>query len=198
MKKLNRKTRRLHIRPMEAEDFIAWRTAHLGMSKSRNTWDLGAKPEKDLTLTQFKKILSEQAEQRKKNTFYSLGVFDSAGSLIGGVSIMEVIRGISHTAYLGYRIFNNYWGLGYGKEAVQAVIDIGFRDIKLHRIEAGIEPRNSRSIRLAKALGMRREGLKKRAIFLRNQWVDLLMYTLTCEDIGLKFRTSNLRIKSRS
>lgn len=46
------------------------------------------------------------------------------------------------------------------------MIDIGFKDIKLHRIEAGIEPGNKRSIALAKSLKMRREGLKKRPFSL--------------------------------
>ncbi len=198
MKYLNRKTKQLHIRPLQLKDFGSWKYANLAMNPCMNKWDHGAKPEKDLTKDQFKKLLLGQSERRKLDTFYDLGVFDREGHLVGNVSVMEVARGISQTAFLGYRIYNNYWRKGYGKEAVQAMIDIGFKDIKLHRIEAGIEPGNIRSIRLAKSLGMRREGLKKRAIFLRSGWVDLLMYTLTSEDFGLKFKTSNLRIKPRS
>ncbi len=167
------------------------------MNPCMNKWDHGGKPEKDLTKAQFKKLVSDQSKRRKLDTFYDLGVFDRTGHLVGNVSLMEVSRGISQTAFLGYRIYNNYWRMGYGKEAVLAMIDIGFKDLRLHRIEAGIEPGNIRSIRLAKSLGMRREGLKKRAIFLRSQWVDLLMYTLTSEDFGLKFKVSNLRKKPR-
>jgi len=198
MKYLIRKSRRLHIRPLELTDFDSWKAAQLKVSKPRNAWDRGPKPLQELTKDQFKKILAGQRKRRKADTFYDLAVFDAKGSLVGGVSVMEVTRGISHTAFLGYTIFNNYWRLGYGKEAVRAMIDIGFKDIKLHRIEAGIEPGNIRSIRLAKSLGMRREGLKKRAIFLRNHWVDLLVYTLTSEDWGIKFDTSKLKYKSRS
>lgn len=163
------------------------------MAKSQNIWDLGPKGETELTKVHFKKLLSSRLKLRKRDNHYSLGVFDKNGALVGGVSIMEVARGISQTAFLGYMIFNNYWGMGYGKEAVKAMIDIGFDDIKLHRIEAGIEPGNIRSIKLAKTLGMRREGLKKRAIFLRNQWVNLLMFTLTCEDVKKKFDTTTLK-----
>ena len=72
-----------------------------------------------------------------------------------------------------------------------------FKDIKLHRIEAGVEPGNRRSIRLAKSLGMRREGLKKRAIFLRGEWRDLLMFTLTSEDLGIKFNSKTALMKPR-
>lgn len=163
------------------------------MSAAKNTWDLAGRDKTLLTKREFKKVLASQSQRRKDDTFYSLGVFDASGALVGAVSLMEVARGVSHSAYLGYRIFNTHWSLGYGKEAVQAVLDIGFKDLKLHRIEAGIEPRNIRSIKLARTLGMRHEGKKKRAIFLRNQWVDLLIYSLTTEDLGLKFDTTNLK-----
>jgi [ribosomal protein S5]-alanine N-acetyltransferase len=192
MKDLNRKTKRLQIRVMNIRDFRAWRDAHLRMSSPKNLWDFGSKPLKELTLTKFKKVLLDQKKRRETDSFYDLAVFHINGNLIGGVSIMEVVRGISQTAFLGYRIYNNFWRLGYGLEAVKAMIEIGFDDIKLHRIEAGIEPGNSRSIKLARSLGMRREGLKKRAIFIRNRWVDLTMYTLTSEDVGRKFDTSRL------
>ncbi|MFZ4402477.1 MAG: GNAT family N-acetyltransferase [Pseudobdellovibrionaceae bacterium] len=198
MKNLNRTTKHLSIRPLKIEDFDSWKNAHLKMSSPKNSWDHGPKPASELTKINFKNIIKPQKERRTKDTFYDLGVFDKNGSLVGAVSVMEVVRGISHTAFLGYRIFNNYWRLGYGKEAVSAMLDIGFNEIKLHRIEAGIEPGNIRSIKLAKTLGMRREGLKKRAIFLRNHWVDLIMYTLTSEDMSIKFQASNLTIKPRS
>ncbi len=182
---------------MVAKDFDVWKTAHLGVNSPKNKWDRGPQPAKELTRAKFKKLLSDQKKRRDADTYYDLGVFDSKGNLVGFASVMEVVRGISHAAYLGYRIFNSYWRLGYGKEAAKAMIDIAFRDIKVHRLEAGIEPGNIRSIGLAKSLGMRREGLKKRAVFLRGEWVDLTMYTLTSEDLGLKFNTIGVKFKRR-
>ncbi len=198
MKYLARKTRQLELRCLTLKDYNCWKQAQLKMKKSQNTWDASSRTSDSLTKTEFKKIIQGQIERRNKDTFYDLGVFDKTGVLIGGVSIMEVSRGISQTAYLGYRIFNNYWGKGYGKEAVRAMIEIAFEDIKLHRIEAGIEPSNKRSLKLARSLGMRREGLKKRVLFLRNTWVDLIMFTLTSEDLNLKYPTKNLKWKPRS
>lgn len=124
-----------------------------------------------------------------------MGIFEKTGALVGGVSLMEVTRGISQSAYLGYRIFNNHWGQGYAKESVRVMIDIGFKKLKLHRIEAGIEPKNLRSRRLAKSLGLRREGIKKRALFFRGSWIDLVMFTVTSEDLGLRYNPKNLEVK---
>ena len=80
----------------------------------------------------------------------------------------------------------------FHREAVRAAIDIAFHDLKLHRVEAGVEPRNRRSILLARSLGLRKEGLKKRAVQLRaNTWVDLVVYAATSEDFGSKWRGSS-------
>ena len=193
MKYLQRKTKQLLIRPFATKDYNAWKQAYLHIARSKNKWDHGPKPEAELTRTIFGQFLKGRNHMRKNDKFYDLAIFNKKRALVGVVAAMDVSRGISQTAFLGYRIFNNYWRMGYGKEAVRALLDIGFKDIKLHRIEAGIEPGNIRSIKLAKSLGMRREGLKKRAIFLKNRWVDLIMYTLTTEDVGIKFDTSRLR-----
>lgn len=197
MQTLTRKTRRLVIRPLEAKDYEAWKEAYLRMGKPQNNWDLGPRSPDALKKSDYKGILKAQVDKRKRDYFYDLAVFDKKGALIGGVSLMDVSRAISQTCFLGYRIFNAYWGKGYAKEAVKATLDIGFDDLKLHRIEAGIEPNNKRSLKLAKSLKMRREGVKKRALFLRNKWVDLVMYTLTCEDVGRKYDTKSLVAKRR-
>jgi ribosomal-protein-alanine N-acetyltransferase len=77
----------------------------------------------------------------------------------------------------------------------QAVIKLGFTKMKLHRIEAGVEPTNLRSIRLARSLKMRKEGLKKRALFLGGKWIDIVIYALTTEDVKMKFRGGFKRAK---
>lgn len=195
-KYLRRQTRRLEIRPLTSADFEAWQAAYLKSARPKNKWDMIEHAASDLTIANFKKKLRHFEKQQKRDYFYHFGFFSRQGDLIGMGSLMEVSRGISQTAFLGYRIFNPYWGQGFAKEAVRAVIDIGFKDVKLHRIEAGVEPKNRRSVALAKSLGMRREGLKKRAVFLRKMWVDLIIFTLTTEDLGRGYSTTALRKRS--
>ena len=197
--KLERIGKQVIVRPYKKSDYQAWKTAYLSiLPKQKNAWDITAqRDESKLKRSDFEKILASQKMNRNDDYFFDFGIFLKDGTLIGGVSIMDISRQVFQNAYLGYRIFNNYWGKGYGKEGVRLGIDIAFKDLKLHRIEAGIEPNNRRSLNLAKSLKMRREGVKKRALFLRNKWVDLVMYTLTSEDVGRKFNTNSLVLKRR-
>jgi ribosomal-protein-alanine N-acetyltransferase len=190
-KRMARRTRRLMIRPIAAGDFVAWRDAHRSAQPSRNAWDRGRRPESELTRDRFREFLTSQRANRKSEQFYDLSVFlASTGERVGSVGIMNVVRGVSQSAFLGYTIFNRHWGKGYGREAVSAAFDVAFTDLGLHRLEAGVEPGNLRSIRLARSLGMRKEGKKLRCIRQRGGWRDLLIYSLTCEDLGVQFRGS--------
>ncbi|MGE3758715.1 MAG: GNAT family N-acetyltransferase [Pseudobdellovibrionaceae bacterium] len=139
----------------------------------KNKWDLGPRVAANLTERSFKKLIKQQGRHREDDIFYTFGVFLKNGELIGDVGLMDVSRRISQSAFLGYRIYNPYWGYGYAKKAVCMAIDIGFRDVRLHRLEAGIEPENRRSIALAKSLKMRREGLKKEPFTCaKNGWTS--------------------------
>lgn len=68
------------------------------------------------------------------------------------------------------------------------MFDVAFNTLELHRVEAGIEPHNKRSIALVKSLNMRREGLSKRRLFYQDAWVDMVIYAITVEDLGLEAR----------
>ena len=61
---------------------------------------------------------------------------------MGFCSLMDISRAVFQNAYLGYGVLSPYWGQGYGKEIVRAVMDIGFKELGIHRLEAGIEDGN--------------------------------------------------------
>jgi len=185
---LVRKTKRLIIRPLKASDYSQWKISNTTMLPPQNTWDHKNRALEEVTRIRFRKVLSHQMKMRKQDYFFDLGVFEkSSGALIGTVALMNVLRGASQSAFLGYRIHNRYWNRGYGKEAVLAAMEIGFVDLKLHRLEAGVEPPNRRSILLSRSLGFRKEGLKRGMVYLREKWQDLIIYAITCEELGIKW-----------
>lgn len=135
----------------------------------------------------FRKIMRRHERMAKQDRCYVYGAFDKkTGTLIGVVDIFVIVRDHYQMGNLGYQIHNRYWGKGYGKEATYAALKIGFRDLKLNRLEAAINLDNPRSVGLAKSIGMRREGIKRRYIYENEEWTDQITFIANPEDIGMK------------
>lgn len=185
--KFQKKTKRLVLRPFQLSDYEEWKQTFLQLPPAKNEWDREPKSLSEVSRIRFKKILGAQKKNRKNDYFYDLVAFErGSGKIVGFTSLMDISRAVFQNAYLGYAILSPYWGQGYGKEMIKATCEIAFKVCKLHRVEAGIDPRNTRSIRLAKSLGMRREGLSKRRLYLEGEWKDMAIYALTAEELGIK------------
>jgi ribosomal-protein-alanine N-acetyltransferase len=94
------------------------------------------------------------------------------GALVGIVTISNVVMGAFRSAYTGYYAFAPHAGHGYLREGLQAAVDHAFRTMKLHRLEANIQPGNRASIALAKACGFRKEGFSPRYLKIGGRWRD--------------------------
>ncbi|MDO9182370.1 MAG: GNAT family protein [Bacteriovorax sp.] len=177
------KTKRLIIRPLNETDYEMWKDAYISMLPPQNKWDQANSKPTSLKKSDFKKILTANKKNRKNESNVDYAIIDrKSKKYIGRVGFMSFIRSITQSAFLGYSLFNNHWGKGYAEEAVGAAIEIAFTKHKLHRVQAGIEADNKRSLRLAKKLKMRREGVAKNVVKLRGEWRDLVQFALTCED----------------
>lgn len=102
--------------------------------------------------------------------------------LIGRVAITSVSRGVFQNAYLGYFIDQAQNGNGYATAAVRSVVHKAFGELNLHRIQAGVMPRNERSIRVLEKAGFRREGLAQRYLKINGHWEDHVLFAITAED----------------
>jgi ribosomal-protein-alanine N-acetyltransferase len=92
--------------------------------------------------------------------------------LVGVVNISEIVRGPFQSAYLGYYAFAPLAGSGLMRAGLAKVIRHAFAKMNLHRLEANIQPGNTRSIKLVKSLGFRREGFSPRYLKIGGRWRD--------------------------
>lgn len=183
MKTLFKKSTRLTLRPLAPFDHINWQQAYTNMHAALNRWDESPWRDSELTEKKFKTLLKEQQKMAQLDQAYHFGVFlNDDGQLIGFVDLMNVSRGAFQNAYIGYRIFNPYWGYGFAQEAIQLAHEIAFKKLKLHRLEAGIAPDNKASIKVAKKCGYRKEGLSKKRLLVHKKWEDMLIFAQTIED----------------
>ena len=92
--------------------------------------------------------------------------------LAGVVELRDIFYGDFKNAYLIYYAFQAHQRQGLMKQAVQQVIAIAFNRLKLHRLEANIQPDNLASIALVRACGFNKEGLSPRFLKKNGQWRD--------------------------
>jgi RimJ/RimL family protein N-acetyltransferase len=79
---------------------------------------------------------------------------------------------------VGFLLRREVWGRGLGTEAVAALVAHGFGARGLQRIEADVDPRNERSIRLLERLGFRETGRAANTIEIGGVWCDSIYLEL--------------------
>ena len=77
-----------------------------------------------------------------------------------------------------YSLIPEFWNKGFATEAVQAILKHGFETLNLHRIEAGVATQNLNSIKLLEKVDMTGEGLHRKILPIRREWVDNYSYAI--------------------
>jgi ribosomal-protein-alanine N-acetyltransferase len=85
-------------------------------------------------------------------------------------------------AEMGYDLLKEYWGQGYMSEAVRGMINYGFDQLGLIRIEATVDPENKASVRVLERTGFQLEGTMRKRYFYKDKWHDELFFGLVKEE----------------
>jgi ribosomal-protein-alanine N-acetyltransferase len=103
-------------------------------------------------------------------------------AIIGFFNLSQIVRRSLQSAYLGYAVGKRYAGHGYMREGIELVLRHAFLDLKLHRIEANIQPGNLASIALAQGAGFQREGFSPRYLKIGGRWRDHERWAVLADD----------------
>ena len=95
-----------------------------------------------------------------------------SGQLVGCVNLSHVVMGTLCSGYLGYFAFAGHQGQGLLAEGLRAVLRHAFGPLKLHRVEANIQPGNAASMALVQACGFSREGYSPAYLKINGRWRD--------------------------
>jgi [ribosomal protein S5]-alanine N-acetyltransferase len=104
------------------------------------------------------------------------------GAILGSISLSQIFRGNFQSAYLGYQIGAEFAQQGFATEAVALILRYAFAELKLHRLEANIQPGNVASIALVKRAGFMKEGFSRRYLKICGRWRDHERWTIIAED----------------
>jgi ribosomal-protein-alanine N-acetyltransferase len=103
-------------------------------------------------------------------------------AILGAVNLSEIVRGVFQNAYLGYWIGAPFVRRGYMREGLALALEHAFSALRLHRLEANIQPANTASIGLVESLGFRREGFSPRYLKIGGRWRDHERWAILSEE----------------
>ena len=111
-------------------------------------------------------------------TLFQWGIAERESDAVVGTCTLANLSGEHRRASLGYALARSAWGRGYAAAALPAFLAFGFSELGLHRIEADVDPRNTRSIRSLERLGFIKEGYLREHYFLDGEIQDAVLYGL--------------------
>ena len=108
---------------------------------------------------------------------FTVRTIDDPGRHIGNVSLWTT-SSQNAIGEVGYWIRSDETGKGYGAEATTRAIQIGFEEMRLHKVQLRIAVGNVRSERIARALGFAFEGTLRDEVKVSDEWLDHTVWSL--------------------
>lgn len=113
---------------------------------------------------------------------YMWKIIEKSSRSFIGVCGMTLSRDKFRTGEIYYKLRPSSWGKGYATEVAKTLIKAGFEDFGLHRVEAGVATPNAASIRVLEKAGMTREGVRRKILPIRGEWMDNYHYAIVEDD----------------
>lgn len=174
-------TERLHLRKITAEDVVHY-FIRLGSSEEVTRYML-FQPHRDISEAEAG-IQKALRRYETKESYRWVIALKETDELIGVIDLLG-FHAETKSCSFAYMLGRDFWGKGYGTEALRAVFDFGFSKMELERIEADHMAENGASGAVMRNVGMTRQcvvpgkyeknGIRHDAIgyvITRQQWLD--------------------------
>ncbi|MEY3925774.1 MAG: hypothetical protein RIQ63_1125 [Actinomycetota bacterium] len=159
--------RRILIRPLVPTDFEAWSDVRMRNGEWLTKWEPLShphSPDPSRSRDAFTNRCASRDRERQAGNAYAMGIF--VGNSFAGEIWIDRSRA----------------GNAYMSEAVVVMAKFAFEELRLHRIEICIIPRNTNSLRVVEKIGIRNEGLAERFLEINGEWEDHYRFGLTTEE----------------
>jgi ribosomal-protein-alanine N-acetyltransferase len=172
------------LRPLASHDFSAWREVRVRNEDWLGPWEpfrSPALPNLARNRSAFEARCDVRNRERSTDQAHPFGVFIDQ-QFAGEVNINNGARGALQSASIGYWIDRARAGHGYIAESVVVLTRFAFEQLRLHRLEVCIVPRNTNSRRVMEKLRFRNEGVAERYLEIAGTWEDHVRYAITIEE----------------
>jgi [ribosomal protein S5]-alanine N-acetyltransferase len=163
-------------------DYAAWAELRAMSRQHLTVWEPQWSRD-ELTRSAFRRRLRQYQRELREDQGYAFLIFRHAdATLLGGLSVSNVRRGVAQAASIGYWIGAPYVGRGHMTDAVKAMLPFAFGTLGLHRLEAACLPHNLPSTRVLEKAGFKREGMARRYLKINGVWQDHDLFALLQDD----------------
>ncbi len=163
-------------------DYLAWAELRALSRQHLTVWEPQWSRD-ELTRSAYRRRLRQYQREMRDDQGHAFFVFRKGdATLVGGLTLSNIKRGVAQSASIGYWMGLPYVGNGHMTDAVAAIIPFAFGTLGLHRLEAACLPHNGPSSRVLEKTGFRREGTARRYLKIDGIWQDHDLYALLDED----------------
>lgn len=147
----------------------------------------------DNRVTQFYNVvtLANEEEGQKFIDWFRNRFTDKAGirwgislkghdNIIGTIGFNNFTK--RHRANIGYDLQADFWNKGYLTEALKTVIEFGFKQLDINRIEAEVMQGNVASEKILTKTGFKNEGVLRQWMYWNDKHYDMTMFSLLQSD----------------
>jgi ribosomal-protein-alanine N-acetyltransferase len=113
-----------------------------------------------------------------ERSLFQWGIAEQTADRVIGTCTLAALSQEHHRAEVGFALARHAWGVGYMREVLPALLNFAFDTLDLRRLEADVDPRNTRSIALLEGVGFRREGYLRERYYIAGEVQDALLYGL--------------------
>ncbi len=140
----------------------------------------------ELTRQSYRRRVRHYYRDARQDAGFAFFLFKQTDStLLGGVTLSNIRRGVAQSASLGYWIGEPYARQGYMSKGVKSVMWFVFEVLRLHRLEAACLPENAASAGLLAKTGFQYEGLGRRYLKINGVWRDHWLFAHISDDPAL-------------
>ncbi len=171
---------KVFIRALTADDAAEWIKLNRASRALHRAW---VSP--PTTPAQFKQYF---AGSQAADKLTLMACLNSDNAIIGSIGLSQIFYGGFCSCYMGYAVSAPYAKQGYMTEGLRLALKYAFGKLKLHRVEANIQPENTASIALVKRVGCQLEGYSPRYLKIAGRWRDHERWAMLKENFNTSKR----------
>ncbi len=164
----------ISIRPYRLEDTEACYQAVMESLDSLSRFMPWAHPE--LTLETQRIWVTTKVAAFHQGSEFEFVITSEEGHYLGGCGLNRIDT-LNRRANLGYWVKSSAAGKGAATAATRLLVEWGFANTELVRLEVLVSTRNPASLRVAEKAGAIREGVLRNRLLLGGEWHDAVMHS---------------------